>query len=273
MSYTDRQFLQTPSAMSLLGFLTNTASLAVLNGNEQKSITTSITALEQRLDQHFSPGTIKRKFRFGSSTRGTILPRAMDEHSDIDYMIVFSDSSYTPSTYLNRLRTFVEAKYPSSSIYQSHPTIVLELHHIKFDLVPATEAFFFGLQIPCKDRGWTTTNPNDFNGTIERINANYASLIKPAIRLVKYWNATSGYPFESFELEKRVCEMSFGGASNLRDIFFSIFDNLRCGIFSAKWIVAEVTRAKIMVKKMRELEGRGATGLAELEARRLLRIR
>lgn len=259
--------------MSLLGFLTKTASLAVLTGDEQSSIITSITTLEYRLDRHFSPGTIKRKFRFGSSTRGTILPRAMDEHSDIDYMIVFSDSSYTPTTYLSRLRGFVEAKYPSSSIYQSHPTIVLELNHIKFDLVPATEAFFYGLQIPCINRGWTTTRPNDFNAAIDRKNANHASLIKPAIRLLKYWNASSGYPFESFELEKRVCEIGFAHSANLRDIFFAIFDNLQCGIFSAKWITAEVTRAKVIVKKMRDLENRGATGLAELEARRLLRMR
>src|SRR5690606_40140815 len=58
-------------------------------------------------------------------SRGTILPRSMDEQSDIDYMVVFSDGSATPQTYLNRLKTFVEKRYGSSEIYQSSPTIVL----------------------------------------------------------------------------------------------------------------------------------------------------
>ncbi|WP_328516178.1 SMODS domain-containing nucleotidyltransferase [Ralstonia pseudosolanacearum] len=53
--------------------------------------------------------------------------RAMDDRSDIDYMVVFSDSGATPQTYLNRLKIFVEKRYGSSEIYQSSPTIVLEL--------------------------------------------------------------------------------------------------------------------------------------------------
>lgn len=53
-------------------------------------------------------GSLKQHFRFGSSTRGTILPRSMDEQSDIDYMIVFNENNATPQTYLNRLKTFVE---------------------------------------------------------------------------------------------------------------------------------------------------------------------
>ncbi|MFV8635809.1 hypothetical protein [Ralstonia pseudosolanacearum] len=42
-------------------------------------------------------------------------------------MVVFSDSGATPQTYLNRLKIFVEKRYGSSEIYQSSPTIVLEL--------------------------------------------------------------------------------------------------------------------------------------------------
>jgi len=71
---------------------------------------------------HFDTGVIKQHFRFGSSTRGTILPRSMDEHSDIDYMIVFSDNTATPQTYLNRLKAFVEKRYGSSEIYPARPS-------------------------------------------------------------------------------------------------------------------------------------------------------
>lgn len=79
--------------MSVLSFLTDTASSAVLSTAEQSLITTSISTLQTRLGQHFSSGVIKQHFRFGSSTRGTILPRSMDERSDIDYMIVFSENN------------------------------------------------------------------------------------------------------------------------------------------------------------------------------------
>src|SRR5574337_1188866 len=134
--------------MSVLSFLTDTASSAVLSSTEQSSITTSISTLQTRIGLHFASGVIKQHFRFGSSTRGTILPRAMDEHSDIDYMIVFSENNATPQTFLNRLKAFVEKYYASSEIRQSSPTIVLELNHIKFDLVPATMDWYGNLQIP-----------------------------------------------------------------------------------------------------------------------------
>jgi hypothetical protein len=63
----------------------------------------------------------------------------MDEKSDIDYMVVFSDRDYQPQTYLDRLRRFTEYYYQKSEIKQSHPTIQLELNHIRFELVPAVK--------------------------------------------------------------------------------------------------------------------------------------
>lgn len=90
--------------MSALSVLTNTASNAVLSSTEQSSIATSISTLQSRMALHFDSGAIKQHFRFGSSTRGTILPRSMDEKSDIDYMAFFSDSNSTPQTYLKRLQ-------------------------------------------------------------------------------------------------------------------------------------------------------------------------
>lgn len=68
--------------MSVLSFLTDLASRAVLSGTEQQSINTSVSTLQNRLGLHFEAGAIKQHFRFGSSTRGTILPRSMDEQSD-----------------------------------------------------------------------------------------------------------------------------------------------------------------------------------------------
>lgn len=259
--------------MSLLNFLTKTASSAVLSIHEQRSIATSVVTLEERLAQFFPDGTIKRNLQFGSSTRGTILPRSIDEQSDVDYMVVFAGATFLPATYLNRLRGFVENRYHSSKVYQDHPTIVLELDHIKFDLVPAVESFLYGLQIPGKGGKWVATNPNDFNEKLSRKNAKHEYQIKPAIRLMKIWNANCGFPFDSYQLERSICGMYLGNTTNLKDILLTIFDNLDVGFFAQKWIREQVVQAKARVAKVRKLEAEGLTGLAELEARRLLRIR
>ncbi len=258
--------------MSVLSFLTDTASNAVLSSTEQSSITTSISTLQTRIGLHFASGVIKQHFRFGSSTRGTILPRSMDEHSDIDYMIVFSENNATPQTDLNRLKTFVENYYSSSEIRQSSPTIVLELNHIRFDLVPATTTWLSELQIPNGSGGWMTTNPNDFNSTLEAKNKEHKSLIKPSIRLFKYWNATAGFPFQSFEMEKWVCGLSFWFLSNQRDYFLTIIENLNASSSYSQWVNNEITRAKTIVANVRQYEKDDMPVTAENEMKKLFRL-
>lgn len=258
--------------MSVLSFLSDTASSAVLSSNEQSSITTSATTLQSRIGLHFDSGVIKQHFRFGSLTRGTILPRSMDEHSDIDYMIVFSENNATPQTYLNRLKAFIEKYYSTSEIRQSSPTIVLELNHIKFDLVPATTTWLGELQIPNGSGGWMTTNPNDFNSTLEAKNKDHKSLIKPTIRLFKYWNATAGFPFQSFEMEKWVCDLSFWWLTNQRDYFFAVIENLNTSSSYAQWANNEITRAKNIVDNVRKYEKDEMPVTAETEIKKLFRL-
>lgn len=258
--------------MSVLSFLTDLASSAVLSSTEQQSINTSVSTLQSRLGLHFEAGAIKQHFRFGSSTRGTILPRSMDEQSDIDYMIVFNDASATPQTYLNRLRSFVERRYSTSEIYQSQPTIVLELNHIKFDLVPATTNWFGELQIPSGAGGWQTTNPNDLNATLEARNKEHRSLIKPTIRLFKFWSAVSGYVFPSFEMEKWVCGLTFWFPTNQRDYFFAVIDALSTDLTYTQRVNNEITRAKVIVQNTKRYEAEGMPLKAEAEIKKLFRL-
>ena len=258
--------------MSVLSFLTNTASSAVLSATEQSSIATSITTLQSRMSLHFDSGAIAQHFRFGSSTRGTILPRSMDEQSDIDYMVVFSDGSATPQTYLNRLKSFVEKRYGSSEIYQSSPTIVLELNHIKFDLVPATKTWLGELQIPNGTGGWMTTNPNDFNATLDAKNKEYKSLIKPTVRLFKYWNATAGFPFQSYEMEKWVCGLSFWFLENQKDYFLAVIENLTTSTSYSQRVNNEIMRAKNIVANVRQYEKDEMPATAENEIKKLFRL-
>lgn len=239
--------------MSVITYLQRRASAAILSGDEEKSINTSISTIKTRLTSYFGSG-LSDQFRFGSSTRGTILPRSMDEHSDIDYMVVFSEGGYTPQTYLDRLKRFAETYYASSDIKQSSPSVVLQLNHIKFDLVPALKQQYSGYRIPNGPSAWQDTNPNDFNATLTAKNTAELSMIKPTIRLVKYWNAYNGYIFDSYGLEKFIVGLSFFGVNNLREYVFTVFDNLTLSYDQPQWRKDKVARAKEIVAEVRKLE-------------------
>jgi len=208
------------------GHLTKIAGAAFVRDAERTSIAKSITYLQGRLRTYFGRD-IKDQFLFGSYPRGTILPRCMDSESDIDYMVVFNDDEAQPQTYLNRLRRFVENTYQRSVVKQSHPTIQLELNHIRFELVPSLPAFWseFKIPAPASDfTDWMTTNPGRFNSTLTDLNKAHSNHIKPTIRILKYWNAQSGYPFESYELEKCVVASDFSCYSFCGDLKSHVYE-------------------------------------------------
>jgi hypothetical protein len=259
--------------MTVNTHLSQLASALVLYSSENSSISTSIDTLASRLNAHFGR-SITGHFQFGSSTRGTILPRKADSNSDIDYMIVFDTSSEgqkKPQTYLDRLRRFAELKYSTSEISQSHPTIVLSLNHIRFELVPAV--YNFGLQIPSPATSWLDWMPTDPSAANQRLQdknkaENYQ--VKPLVRLVKYWNATKGHPFTSFSLEEYIVSQSFWSCAVLRDYFYSFWSGLSCRYETAQYIKEMVESAKQHARKAREYEDDNMPASAETEIKKIV---
>ena len=257
--------------------MTSLADKAYLKDIERQNINRSIETLKSRLNSHFGT-SLNEHFVFGSYTRGTILPRSMDQQSDIDYIVVFKDSEYQPQTYLDRLRRFVELYYSRSEITQSNPTIVLTLNHIKFELVPAINSYFSGLQIPAKRNDfnkWIGTSPNDINQSLTETNKSNSNLIKPMIRLVKYWNAKNNYPFESFELEKHLAEkpywmVGFMSSPQIKDYFFDAIETLELGWGAAQYKVNALNRAKRIVGEVKSNLDNGYPNIAESEIKKLL---
>lgn len=263
--------------MTVNSYLTNLTNAAIIRDEEKASIQRSINTLSTRLTQFFGTG-ISSQFIFGSYSRGTILPRSMDSHSDIDYMIVFSENKFSSQTYLNKLHQFADKYYSRSEIFQSNPTIVLNLNHIKFELVPAVDQFIYGLHIPAKasaNQQWIQTAPHDFNAKLTEVNQSCNNVIKPLIRLVKYWNAVNDYPFESFNLEQNIALnwtnffMPYG-KQLLKDYFFKTMTNLSIGYMEPKWKQDAVARAKILVKDAVMYETRGCATDAEYAIKKLL---
>ena len=192
--------------MSVNSYLSDLASELVLSSTEKDNISTSVDAIKTRLGWYFSTDVEEKKV-FGSYVRGTILPRKDDENSDVYIMVVFKNPyGYKPQTFLNKLKAFAEKYYSSSEIYQSSPTIVLELHHIKFELTPAYKSYG-SYYIPNGPSEWMYTDPDGFYNTLTQCNVNNSYKIKPVVRLLKHWNIKKNYrDLASFSLEKKIAE-------------------------------------------------------------------
>lgn len=258
--------------MSVNSHLLSLASDLVLSEQEKSSISTSISTLSSRLASYFG-SDVTSKFQFGSSTRGTILPRKADSNSDIDYMIVFdtSDGQKKPQTYLDRLKRFAEAKYSTSEISQSNPTIVLSLNHIRFELVPAI--YNYGYQIPSPASSWTewtSTDPTGTNNALQDKNKAENYQIKPLVRLLKYWNARKGHPFRSFELEQYIVGKNFWSCSALKDYFYNLWSGFNCTHDTAQYIKDMVESAKAHARKAKEYEDDGMPATAESEIKKIV---
>lgn len=263
--------------MTINNYLTSLANHAILRDDEKASVQRSITALQTRLVNHFG-NQIGQHFVFGSYSRGTILPRSMDPQSDVDYMVTFADTGLQPQSYLDRLRRFIELKYARSEVAQSHPTVVLELNHIRFELVPAVQNWFSGLQIPAKVssyQNWQDTDPHDFNQTLSNANQANGNLIKPLVRIMKYWNAKAGYPFESYALEQEIAGYGYGflgllSSRQLGAYFFQAVDSLEAGWFAPQWKQEAVSRLKQLASLAQSQERSGNAIQAEATIKRLL---
>lgn len=262
--------------MSVLSYITDCASQEILTQEEADSINTSFSTITERMLSYFDD-EVKEIIPFGSFTRDTILPRVIDDNSDVDLMIVFKNSNIKPQAYLDRLRKFVETTYSRSEIYQSNPTIVLKLNHIKFDLVPALKnlsAFpSYSYKIPAPKSSyinWLETNPVGFNQKLTRVNNSQKNMIKPLIRLVKYWNAFNGYIFDSFEIEKTIVDKSWC-ADNLKGYLFQYFKDLSTlSIFSNQNRSDKITNAKKIIQNVELLERNKFPEYSEMEIQHLL---
>lgn len=263
--------------MSVNSYLTNLANNAIVRDVERVSIQRSIDTLRTRLTAHFL-GELADQYVFGSYSRGTILPRSMDAQSDVDYMVVFKDSSLRPQAYLDRLRRFAEQRYTRSEIAQANPTIALELDHIRFELVPGIRDWFYGTRIPAKAssyQDWFDTDPKGFNDRLSASNQANGNFIKPLVRFIKYWNAKAGYPFESYDLEQKVVAKNFSNfglfrVRRLADLFNEMVEEIDAGLFAPQSKREAVRRLKQLTSQANALERPGQAVAAEKVIMRLL---
>jgi predicted nucleotidyltransferase len=257
-------------AVSINGILSKRAAVyhIATGSNERAKISTSVRAIKGRLDVYFGK-RILRIEEFGSYKRDTILPRSYDAHSDVDLMVVFNTdvTEVNSDTYRKYLVDFAEKHYGTSEVYRTHPTVTLELAHIRYDLVPAKEEKnYWGttstLFIPKDDKYWVATAPQRFNTQLMLKNVFAGWTIKPVIRLMKAWNAMVGFPIPSFELEQEIVNMSFGTCISLEDYFFRAISQLST--------FGKTKTASDLILQLKENARRVSTYLSEYNVKQAL---
>lgn len=211
-------------------YLNQVANSLILSETEESIVFKSLSNLNGMLIDYFGD-EILEQFTIGSYTRRTILPRKVDVNSDVDFLIVFKDGkSKKPQTWMNKLKQFIQSRYPRSEIFQDHPTIVLELSHIKFELIPSYfNRFWETYHIPSKKSfftEWVKTEPNSFNEKLLRKNARNEDRIVPLVRLIKYWNVQNGHIYNSYALEKDIVETTYYNNISLKSILYEYLSAL-----------------------------------------------
>jgi predicted nucleotidyltransferase len=218
----------------LITFAQQNLVLARREGERDK-INASLNQLEKVLKNKLGD-QVESFLRFGSYTRNTILPRKFDVKSDVDLMVVFDTSTqeFKPGTYRSRILSVLQAAYPNSISKKSFPAIKLELNHIMFDLVPAVKqnSIWRGetIYIPDSGDGWRETNPNDVNDRLSNRNQHYGNnTVRNIIRLMKHWNSSRNYPFESYLMEKDIIELNFSRDDTYKGFLYAL-EKLATGV-------------------------------------------
>lgn len=252
--------------MSVDSYLSNLGSSLVVRDSEKQSIDRSVGTLVSRANAYF--GGFDGCLVFGSYTRGTILPRKADDHSDVDIMMVFDgDDDYRPQAYINRIKKFAEGKYWSSIVHQDRPSVVLDMQHIRIEMTPGknygVEGWYY---IPRDASAWQLTKPNSFNSDLVKCNGSNDYKVKPVIRLMKHWNVSKNCrALPSFELESTLVNAlmyKYLSCSSYADYVLASFEAIRW-----KTNTSRVERAISKVKNAiaNEAAGFPYAALSEIE--------
>jgi hypothetical protein len=172
---------------------------------------------------------------------------------------------------MTRLKNFAEAKYSRSEIFQSSPTIVLELNHIKFELAPAYKSWgTYYIPAPASNYAdWISTDPKKIKDDLESKNTNNSFQIRPIIRLLKYWNALNDKVYTSYELESNIITQGYWFCTNIKEYFFSAVSNLPSyGLPTYK--ANKLDKLKKAVEETKRLEKEGYPVTAEIEIQKVI---
>ena len=193
---------------------------------EKPSVLSSINQLKIHLNNWAKTAEIDNAHEFGSFTRDTKLPSCFDPSTDIDFMMIFGNVNLRPQTYMEKVREFGNKFYSRSDVYQDHPTMVIEMQKIKFEIVPAIRLYgqtYPGYQIPGPKESplvWMNTYPEQMLINLNNAERMNAGLLRPLIRLMKLWNVHNGKSLTSYKIEEYATTHVFFCEKTLEAYFY-----------------------------------------------------
>ncbi len=213
--------------MDVDSYLTRLSKALEIDSNLKGKIENSIEYLKKEIW-----GLFQDKLHivtvFGSFDRGTFISE--DENSDVDILVIFKNDEYQPDTYLNQIRKLCDKKiYPRTEVYSDHPSVVVPLEHVKFEIIPAYQYSGDTVKIPAprgKELKWIKTSPTVFKKNVLTKNSNNGNMILPTIRILKYWNYLNGRPFDSYYLEDFIITHSYSYCSVLKEYVYEVISDL-----------------------------------------------
>ena len=206
--------------MDTNSYLTKLDQYLIVRTSEKEKIDKSIGFIKQKLWGIFQDRLSDVKI-FGSYAKETFITQ--DNDADVDVLVTFKSKDFQPQTYLNQIKSFAADNYPRSNIYPDHPTIAIELEHIKFEIVPSIFVSTEEVRIPAprtKELKWISSYPSRIQTKLTQKDKDNKGLIKPVIRIIKYWNYLNGKPFASYDIERQIVNKLYD-CKDLKDYFHS----------------------------------------------------
>lgn len=171
---------------------------------ERATVENFLSEVEEKISDFFK-FDIERTIPFGEFARETSLRHTIDKDSNVTLMLLFQNDIYIENFFAlkNKLIEFVISLFPQPEEISKQLKIQMKYGFVQ--LVPAIVAEINSkstlLVASASNESWIESNPLLFDQNINKKNEETSFILKPVIRLLKYWNLTHGRYFSTETIE------------------------------------------------------------------------
>lgn len=178
-----------------------------ITGLQKSTVSTRQQSVREVLEADF---TLVDSFLTGSYSRSTMI--APLGEADVDIFVVLSSTYYESNGQASILdkvrRTLLKTYTKTPKISRNGQAVTITFTDFLVDVVPAFNRQGGGYLIPnSTDKRWISTNPEVHVNTVSQENASHQGMLVPLVKMIKGWNRSAGFPFNSFYLELLAVEI------------------------------------------------------------------
>ncbi len=236
----------------------------ILDKIVQEKIEKNIDSIKQKIWGIFQDDLYEIKV-FGSFGHDLFI--AQDKEAALDILVVFKSKELNIPSILTQIKNCSEEYFTGSNIITRQRSITIEIENLKFDIVPAIFVTKDAVKIPApgiRELKWILSKPSLIQDNINLKDNTNKGLIKPLIRIMKYWNTLHLKPFASYELEMQIANKEYDRNGTLRDYFYDAALSLKDIVKTEKQKVF-VSEIKERIRRLRVLESYNIPEYIEVE--------